>query len=96
MKKPSQATLRTEAYDDAQIARAVKFSTWLRISPRETHQRYSATIAGAQAVAREFMELPDRYGRCPLIYAVTPEGWSIPLPSADQVRNVPAPLPVHS
>ena len=87
MKKPSKAALASQALDDANIARAVAYSAFLRLSPREKYMEKCDTLEGAQAEARKMLALPNRYGRQPMIYAITPEGWTIPMRPEHQVQE---------
>jgi len=90
MRKPSKAALASQALDDANIARAVAYSAFLHISPKDRHVIQTNTLAEAQAEAIKLLALPNRYGRIPMVYAITPEGWSIPMRPEDQaaVRQI--------
>jgi len=74
----SKSAARRKAYDDSQIARAVSFTAFIQLSPSVKHSKSCHTKEDAIAAAKEFNRLSE-YGRQALVYAVTPEGYTIPV-----------------
>jgi len=64
----------------AQIARATHYIVHFRKGPLETYQVQADTAADAHAEAAKLNAEHGKYGRRAIIYAVTPEGRSYPLP----------------
>lgn len=58
------------------IKTAVAFSAYLRLSPFEVLKQTCSTQAEAEAAASE-MNKKSLHGRRAIVYAITPEGWSI-------------------
>jgi hypothetical protein len=68
----------------AQIARAESFAI-ARFEGRGVYTRIKDIKTCAEAIAYAIALGPTRYGRHPIIYAITPEKWSIPVAySVDQ------------
>lgn len=67
-----------DIFDRDQIARAVYFTAFIRHSPTESVRVQCESKQDAFDQA-DRLDKTNRFGRRACCYAVTPEGWSIPL-----------------
>ena len=77
--KHSAARIKSDAFDAAQVARAVSFTAHLRKSPFEKFTVPAATLEDAQKAAAALNVEHGKFGRRAMVYAVTPEGWTFPI-----------------
>lgn len=77
--KESKPQKAAREYIAHQLSRATYFAVHLQLAPHEVYKAECKTVEEAKAKAIEFNKLSE-YGRRSLIYGITPEGWSIPVP----------------
>ena len=80
-RKPTRAAIASDAFDAAQIARAVSFTAHIRKGPFEKYTVAAATAEDARIEADKLNAAYGGAGRRAMVYAVTPEGWTFPGPA---------------
>lgn len=80
LKSGQKKLCASDISDAANIARAVSFTAYFRKGPHETYVVPVATVEEARAEAAKLEALHGKFGRRAMVYAVTPEGASFPMP----------------
>lgn len=62
----------------AQVARCVRYTAHIRLSPADSRRYEADTLADAQAKAQEW-NAESKHGRRAVVYGITPEGVSLPI-----------------